>query len=1501
MPTATRTFRVFVSSTFEDLKGERDALQRDVFPKLRKLCEENGARFQAIDLRWGVRDEAALDQQTMGICLREIERCQQTGIKPNFIILLGERYGWRPIPARIEAQELERVCSCVADETDRRLINAWYERDDNAIPPEYLLKARTGEFVNNDHWGKTEQRLHSILRGAAREARLTPESLIKYEASATHQEILKGLGETEEDRKHVFAFFRDPTANAAEDPDITSLKKYLREKLTDRNIRTFPTSDYAKLCVDVEELLKQVIQAEAGKYKSRTALDLEIEAHESFARNRCRHFAGRKNVLTAIGNHIRGGDSRPLVVHGRSGCGKSAIVAKASAQIKGEMPGVALIQRFIGVTPESASGITLLHSLCEQLSRDYGVTEETPMGFQPLVVAFQERMARATAERPLVLFLDALDQLRSDDEARSFAWLRQNLPSHVSLVISTTEIPVGLQSAAQVAVEDFPITEAEELVAAWLQDAHRGLRSEQREKVFRSFATSGLPLHLKLAFEEARRWRSFQEAGACTLGNDVSGMIDVLFARLAEEANHGPILVHRSLGFLAAARYGLTEDEMLDVLADDNEVWTDFELRAHHAPPARQLPVNVWSRLFLDLEPYLNERAAPGGNVMTFYHRQVAERAAGLYLQKDEGPSRHAALAGYFGKQSNWRNQVEMKANERRITELVQHLIRSDDLGSMQTILSDLDFIAAKCAAGLVMDLELDYRDAIAALPEAQAELKEEARRRSEAARWTEEIIDYASQWSSRRDRLARGEAIAEPEPRLPKPVRSAEPWSEKRIEQEAERILAEPTGWDRLRAFQGFVQQESYPLQLFGRRLGFVTRQALNKAPRGPVHEAAAQVIPTEEAPLLRRHWFGRDEYNPRPALLRTLEGHRDAVLSVSITPDGRRAVSAGLDKTMLVWDLENGQCLRTLEGHSDWVMSVRVTPDGRRAVSASQDKTLRLWDLEAGVCLLILTGHMRGISGVDVTPDGRRAISASDDKTLRVWDLESGECLRTLEGHSAGVTSVAVTPDGRRAVSGSVCDTLRVWDLENGQCLRTLERQMHVVTSVSVTPDARRAVSATGNNTLQVWDLESGQCLRTLEVHSNLVSRACVTADGHWAVSASGDKTLRLWDLESGQCLRTLEGHSKGVSSVSVTADLRRAVSSSEDKTLKVWDLESRRCLQAAEGHSSVVTSISVTQDGLRAVSGSIDDTLRLWNLESGQCLRTLEGDGGVIVAADGPLEGRKSRVMSVSVIPDGRRAVSGSEDKTLRVWDLESGKCLRSLQGHTEVVSSVSVTPDGRRAVSGSEDTTLRVWDLDSGQCLHTLRGHSSAVSSVCLFHGGRRAVSGSGDKTGWEEPEKEDNTLRIWDLDTGQCLRLLKGHNGVVGCLSVTADGRRAVSGSADKTLRVWNLETAQYLRTLEGHGAYIWSVAVTPDGCHAVSGSLDRTLRMWDLKTGACLAVAHLPAPISAVSLSPSLRRIVVGTFNGEVFQFDSNGMSMNRAEPGAPLLQHLAGVTRPAD
>ncbi len=137
-----RTFRVFVSSTFADLKAERDALQRHCFPRLRELCLRHGCRFQAVDLRWGVREEAALDQQTMRICLDEIARCQRTSPRPNFVVLLGDRYGWRPLPWQVPATEMDALRPLIRSAGDAALVDEWYRRDDNACPPAHVLEAR---------------------------------------------------------------------------------------------------------------------------------------------------------------------------------------------------------------------------------------------------------------------------------------------------------------------------------------------------------------------------------------------------------------------------------------------------------------------------------------------------------------------------------------------------------------------------------------------------------------------------------------------------------------------------------------------------------------------------------------------------------------------------------------------------------------------------------------------------------------------------------------------------------------------------------------------------------------------------------------------------------------------------------------------------------------------------------------------------------------------------------------------------------------------------------------------------------------------------------------------------------------------------------------------------------------------------------------------------------------------------------------------------------------
>jgi len=190
-----------------------------------------------------------------------------------------------------------------------------------------------------------------------------------------------------------------------------------------------------------------------------------------------------------------------------------------------------------------------------------------------------------------------------------------------------------------------------------------------------------------------------------------------------------------------------------------------------------------------------------------------------------------------------------------------------------------------------------------------------------------------------------------------------------------------------------------------------------------------------------------------------------------------------------------------------------------------------------------------------------------------------------------------------------------------------------------------------------------------------------------------------------------------------------------------------------------------------------------------------------------------------------------------------------------GHRDDARSVAISPDGKRIVSSSNDDPLRIWDAATGECLRVLNGHESWVMSVAISPDGTRIVSGSDDKS-----------LRIWDAATGECLRVLNGHEDLVWSVAISPDGTRIVSGSGDKSLRIWDAATGECLRVLNGHENWVRSVAISPDGTCIVSGSWDKSLRIWDTVTGECLRVLSGHENwVMSVAISPDGMRIVSGS------------------------------------
>jgi WD40 repeat protein len=288
--------------------------------------------------------------------------------------------------------------------------------------------------------------------------------------------------------------------------------------------------------------------------------------------------------------------------------------------------------------------------------------------------------------------------------------------------------------------------------------------------------------------------------------------------------------------------------------------------------------------------------------------------------------------------------------------------------------------------------------------------------------------------------------------------------------------------------------------------------------------------------------------------------------------------------------------------------------------------------------------------------------------------------------------------------------------------------------------------------------------------------------------------------------------------------------------------------------KGHKDCVTAVAVTSDGKRAITGSKDKTCIIWDLSTGQAISILEG--------------HTQPVNAVAITPDGKRAISGSNDYTCIIWDLTSYKAIYTLKGHTFYVTAVDITPDGNKAVSGSHDQTCIIWNLKSGLLISILKEQSS-VDAVVISSDGKKVITGS-----------LYDTYTLWDLASGQVMKtigsndafrdshtgkLLEGKSSNIHSLAITPDGKWAITGSYIGCT-IWNLKTGKEICVLKGHGGDVNAVAVTPDGKRAISGSHDYTCIVWDLNTyKAIYSLKGHTSFVRAVAITPDGKRGISGS------------------------------------
>ncbi|MBP5975020.1 CHAT domain-containing protein [Brasilonema sp. CT11] len=283
----------------------------------------------------------------------------------------------------------------------------------------------------------------------------------------------------------------------------------------------------------------------------------------------------------------------------------------------------------------------------------------------------------------------------------------------------------------------------------------------------------------------------------------------------------------------------------------------------------------------------------------------------------------------------------------------------------------------------------------------------------------------------------------------------------------------------------------------------------------------------------------------------------------------------------------------------------------------------------------------------------------------------------------------------------------------------------------------------------------------------------------------------------------------------------------------------------------HTFSVNSVSFSPDGKTLASASYDKTVKLWDVNTGQEVKTLNG--------------HTHSVTSVSFSPDGKTLASASRDKTVKLWDVNSGREIKTLNGHTSYVFSVSFSPDGKTLASASQDKTVKLWDKDSGQEVKTLR-HTSDVKSVSFSPDGKTLASVSWDKT-----------VKLWNINSGREIKTLIGHTSSVNSVSFSPDGKTLASVSYDTTVKLWNINSGREIKTLNGHTSSVSSVSFSPDGKTLASGSDDKTVKLWDINSGSEIKTlfGHT-SDVKSVSFSPDGKTLASASFDNTVKLWNIN-------------------------
>jgi len=596
---------------------------------------------------------------------------------------------------------------------------------------------------------------------------------------------------------------------------------------------------------------------------------------------------------------------------------------------------------------------------------------------------------------------------------------------------------------------------------------------------------------------------------------------------------------------------------------------------------------------------------------------------------------------------------------------------------------------------------------------------------------------------------------------------------------------------------------------------------------------------------------------------------GHTAPVTSVAFSPDGKYIVSGSEDTTIKLWETDTGSEVRTFIGYGYPVYSVAFSSDGRYLVSGCAagrgsylptGENLRIWDVNTGKEIIRLTGQ-KGIYSVVFSSDGKYVLSGSY-RIMNLWDINTGKEIMSFLGHKHIVTSVAFSPNGRYALSASYDRTLKLWDVSTGNEIRSFSTvgNKSPIWSASFSPDGKYVVASVSDKTLKLWSVSTGNEVKLFSGNTGAIYSVKFSPDGRYVIAGCSDNTAKLWEVSSGRQLCSLE-HKGKVYAVAFSPDNKYILSGSEDKSMKLWDLSTGREIRTFKGYGEAISSNVFSPNGkfVASVFGDIWSSVGnkdfiIWDAITGRIIHTFSG--------------HKDIIRSVAFSPDSRYIASGSQDKTIKLWDVSNGSEIRSfsghLSGHKGIIYSIAFSPDGKYILSGSNDKTLKLWDVESGGNVKTFL-HKGGGTAVAFSPNGLYFAAGALDDMG--------DAIEIWELKNGKKVKGFKEYNekkipSPPISLAFSNNGNYLIAGFWHGMAKVWDVNSGKEIAKVP-HGGWVTAVALSPDSQYAISaGRGEFVLRFWEISTSKTLREFPCKLWNNSATFSPDGKYVLTGSSDG---------------------------------